>query len=143
MLLLNLSSTCFAIDLDELRWVKVYETDTDKCYIDTESVNFDDNLKRIFKCNKKHRYVSVWFYDYSLEFAEYRYMLSFVHWDLDCKKYKFDEILAYREDDTLYDKEDYSSTKPSRVIPNSLAEQKFKAVEYLYNIEKISKKIKN
>lgn len=52
MLLLNLSSTCFAIDLDELRWVKVYETDTDKCYIDTESVNFDDNLKRIFKCNK-------------------------------------------------------------------------------------------
>ena len=55
MLLLNLSSTCFAIDLDELRWVKVYETDTDKCYIDTESVNFDENLKRIFKCNKKHR----------------------------------------------------------------------------------------
>ena len=142
MLLLNLSSTCFAIDLDELRWVKVYETDTDKCYIDTESVNFDDNLKRIFKCNKKHRYVSVWFYDYSLEFVEYRYMLSFVHWDLDCKKYKFDEILAYREDDTLYDKEDYSGTKPSRVIPNSLAEQRFKAVECLYNIEKISKKIK-
>ena len=69
-------------------------------------------------------------------------MLSFVHWDLDCKKYKFDEILAYREDDTLYDKENYSSTKPSRVIPNSLAEQKFKAVECLYNIEKISKKIK-
>ena len=53
MMLLNLSSTCFAIDLDELRWVKVYETDTDKCYIDTESVKFDDNLKRIFKCNKK------------------------------------------------------------------------------------------
>ena len=137
LFLISFISSCFAVDLNDSRWFRIYDVGADKKYIDMDTIEFASDCKNIFNCNKKHRYISGWEYTELPNDDGYKYTLAFVHWDLDCKKIKYEEITAFKNDGTVHGKEDNHFSKPIRSQPGSILEYELQIMDRIwkeYNI---------
>ena len=135
-LVMSMISTCYAYDLTSPKWHKVMdEPSFGKFYINIETLEFPDN-RTMFGCSKKHRYISAWIYNEIPNQKICEYVLSFEHFDLDCRKKKTEIAYGYNKNDEMVCSENLMKAPPQRIIPGSRAEVQLSAFDGIWQLFK-------
>jgi len=137
LLVICFTSVCYAIDLTDKRWFRAFDDEIQgRQFIDLQTMEFPEDMKDQFGCNSNHRYVSTWMYfdEPKMKKKKYSYMMSLVHWDLDCKKMKVETTIMYNKKGAAIHTQNFANSPAERAVPGTVGEFLVSAVDALWNV---------